>query len=151
MPLALTAAYILHTLFAGAWVGAVLLATWKVVPLAKGGDLGPDALRSIESGLTTLTRLAAVVFVATGGHMAATVYGSEGLFGTGRGHLVLTMLTLWFVMTVLVEVGGRRMRSALDVGKVRTAARDADAFLKAASLAGLVLLVIGGYLAGPAV
>lgn len=151
MPIALTAAYILHTLFAGAWVGAVLLATWKVLPLAKAGDLGPDVLEAVTSGLTTLTRLAAVVFVATGGHMAATVYGSEALFGTGRGHLVLTMLTLWLVMTGLVEVGGRKMRSVLDAGKVRTAARDADAFLKAASAAGLVLLVIGGYLASPAV
>ncbi|WP_313695044.1 transporter [Halorarum halobium] len=150
MPLALTGAYVLHTLFAGVWVGAVLLATWKVVPLAKGGGLDPDALGSISSGLTTITRVAALVFVATGGHMAATVYGSELLFGTGRGHLVLTMLALWLVMTGLVEVGASKIRSALDVGKVRTAAHDAETFLRLASVVGVVLLVIGGYLAAPA-
>lgn len=149
MSTALTAAYVLHTLFAGAWVGAVLLATWKVLPLAGEGDLGADALASVTSGLTTLTRLGALVFVGTGGHMAATVYEFEGLFGTGHGHLVLAMLTLWLVMTALVEVGASRVRSALGVGKVRTAARDADAFFKAASVVGLVLLTIGGYLVSP--
>lgn len=122
-----------------------------MLPLARDGDLGPDALEAVTSGLTTLTRVAAVVFVATGGHMAATVYGSEVLFGTTRGHLVLAMLTLWLVMAGLVEAGASRARSALAEGKVRTAARDSDGLLKGASLVGLLLLVVGGLLAGPAV
>lgn len=143
---ALTAAYVFHTLFAGLWVGAVVLTAWKVIPLAKDGDVSPELLGGVTSGVSTLTRVGAVVFVATGGHMAATVYGTEGLFMPPRGHVVLTMLALWVVMTGLVEVGGSKIRSALEQGKVRTAARDADAFLKVAAVVGLVLLVLGGYL-----
>lgn len=144
---ALTAAYVFHTLFAGLWVGAVVLAAWKVVPLAVDGDVTPELLGSVTSGVSTITRVGALVFLATGGHMAATVYGAEGLFMPPRGHVVLTMLALWVVMTGLVEVGGSKIRSALDEGKVRTAARNGGTFYKAAAGVGLVLLVLGGYLA----
>ncbi len=147
MQAALTAAYVFHTLFAGLWVGAVVLVAWKVIPPAKAGDVSPELLESVTSGLSTITRVGALVFLATGGHMAATVYGAEGLFAPPRGHVVLTMLGLWVVMTGLVEVGGGRIRSALEQNKVRTAARDGDTFLKAAAAVGLVLLVLGGYLA----
>ncbi|WP_435125247.1 CopD family protein [Halobaculum sp. D14] len=149
MSVALTAAYVLHTLFAGLWVGGVVLATWKLLPLAKAGDIAPETFSAVTDGLSTLTRVGAVVFVATGGHMAAEVYGSEGLFTPPDGHVVLSMLALWLVMAGLVEVGASKARSALDEDKVRTGARDADAFLKAASAVGVVLLVLGGYLASP--
>ncbi|SHH22120.1 transporter [Halobaculum gomorrense] len=147
MQAALTAAYVFHTLFAGLWVGAVVLTAWKVLPLAKDGDVTPELLGGVAAGVSLITRIGAVVFVATGGHMAATVYGAEGLFAPPRGHVVLTMLTLWLVMTGLVEVGGSKIRSALDEGKVRTAARDAGTFYNAAAVVGFVLLVLGGYLA----
>ncbi len=143
----LTGAYVFHTLFAGLWVGAVVLTAWKVVPLARDGDMNPEVLGGITSGVSWITRIGALVFLVTGGHMAATVYGSEGLFMPPRGHVVLTMLGLWVVMTGLVEVGGSKIRSALDEGKVRTAARDGGTFLRAAAVVGLVLLVLGGYLA----
>ncbi|GAA0221314.1 hypothetical protein GCM10009000_040330 [Halobacterium noricense] len=147
MQAALTAAYVFHTLFAGLWVGAVVLTAWKVIPLARDGDASPELLDSVVSGVSTITRVGALVFVATGGHMAATVYGAEGLFAPPRGHVVLTMLTLWLVMTGLVEVGGSKVRSALEQRKVRTAARDAGTFYNAAAVVGFVLLVLGGYLA----
>ncbi|WP_225935378.1 CopD family protein [Halobaculum magnesiiphilum] len=147
MQAALTAAYVFHTLFAGLWVGAVVLTAWKVIPLARDGDASPELLGSVVSGVSTITRVGAIVFVATGGHMAATVYGAEGLFAPPRGHVVLTMLTLWLVMTGLVEVGGSKVRSALEQRKVRTAARDAGTFYNAAAVVGFVLLVLGGYLA----
>ncbi|WP_284013649.1 CopD family protein [Halobaculum litoreum] len=108
--------------------------------------MNPEVLGSITAGVSWITRIGALVFLATGGHMAATVYGAEGLFAPPRGHVVLTMLGLWVVMTGLVEVGGSRIRSALDEGKVRTAARDGGTFLRAAAGVGLLLLVLGGYL-----
>ena len=149
MPLALTAAYVFHTLFAGLWVGAVALAAWKVLPLAKEGEATPDLLAAVAGGLSTLTRVGALFFLATGGYMAATVYGSEGLFAPPRGHLVLTMFGLWVVMTGLVEVGTSRLTDATDENKVRTGAREADSLFKAATGVGVLLLLIGGYLAGP--
>ena len=146
MQAALTAAYVFHTLFAGVWVGAVVLTAWKVIPAAENGDVSPELLGSVTSGLSWITRVGALVFLATGGYMAATVYGAEGLFAPPRGHTVLTMLALWIVMTGLVEVAGGKVRSALEREKVRTAARDADTFLKVAAVLGIVLLILGGYL-----
>lgn len=145
----LAVAYVFHTLFAGVWVGAVVLVAWKVIPLAADGGTTPELLGGVAAGLSTITRVGALVFLATGGHMAATVYGAEGLFAPPRGHVVLTMLTLWVVMTGLVEVGASRIRSAVDEGKVRGAARDSNTFINAAAVVGLVLLVLGGYLASP--
>ncbi|UIO99134.1 CopD family protein [Halobaculum sp. CBA1158] len=149
MQAALTAAYVFHTLFAGLWVGAVVLTAWKVIPLAKAGDVSSELLGGVVSGVSTITRVGALVFLATGGHMAATVYGAEGLFTPPRGHVVLTMLALWVVMTGLVEVAGSKVRSALEQNKVRTAGRDAGTFYTAAAVIGFVLLVLGGYLVGP--
>ena len=146
MQAALTAAYVFHTLFAGVWVGAVVLTAWKVIPLARNGDVSPELLGGVASGVSWITRVGALVFLATGGYMTATVYGAEGLLAPPQGHVVLTMLALWLVMTGLVEVGGSKIRSALERNKVRTAARDADTFLNAAAVIGLVLLVLGGYL-----
>ncbi|ESP88071.1 CopD family protein [Candidatus Halobonum tyrrellensis] len=149
MPLALTLAYVLHTLFAGLWVGAVAFTAWKVVPAAKAGDATPESLAAVAGGLSTLTRVAALLFLATGGYMAATVYGSEGLFAPPRGHLVLTMLGLWIVMTGLVEVATSRIDDATAENKVRTGAREAGTLLTAAAGVGVVLLCIGGYLVAP--
>jgi hypothetical protein len=59
------------------------------------------------------------------------------------------MVVLWLVVTGLTEVGAARIHDAVDQGKVRTAGRDADRFLKAASVVGVLLLALGGYLSGP--
>lgn len=149
MPLALTAAYVLHALFAGLWVGAVAFATWKVIPPAREGEATTDLLAAVAGGLSTLTRVGAVFFLATGGYMALAVYGTAGLFEPPRGHLVLAMVGLWVVMTGLVEVGTGRITDATDENKVRTGAREADPFLKAATAVGVLLLLIGGYLVAP--
>lgn len=149
MSLTLTAAYVLHTLFAGLWVGAVAFATWKVVPPAKAGEATPDLLAAVAGGLSTLTRVGALFFLATGGYMALTQYGTAGLLEPPRGHLVLTMVALWVVMTGLVEAGTSRLTDATDENKVRTGAREADTLLKAASGVGVLLLLVGGYLAAP--
>ena len=147
--LALTLAYVLHTLFAGLWVGAVVLVTWKVVPRAKDGDATPGLLAGVAGGLSTLTRVGAVVFLATGGYMALTRYGTGGLLVPPRGHAVLAMAGLWVVMTGLVEAGTSRLAAAAAENKVRTGAREADALLKAASAVGVLLLCVGGYLVSP--
>jgi len=138
-----------HVGFAVLWVGGVLFVTLAVLPPALRGEVGGDALGSIVGRLRWITRIGAVVFVLTGGHMAGTLYTFESLTGTPRGHLVLTMLGLWFVGTGLVEVGGSKLADGLDTDKLREPARDAKPFLYGASAVSVGLIVTAGLLASP--
>ncbi len=150
MSLLTSLAYALHGLAAGTWVGAIVLVTWKVLPSVEDTDLTSETLATVMSGLVVLTRTNSLVMPATGLWMAWDVYdGFSGLLVPPRGHAVLAMIVLWVGLTGLVEVGAARSRRALDQNRVETAARDAGPVLKAASLVGLLLLCLGGYLAAP--
>ncbi|ERH11850.1 MAG: copper resistance protein D [halophilic archaeon J07HB67] len=152
MSLATTVAYALHSVFAGAWTGAVVFTTWRLLPLAADSELSPTVLERVGSGLSAFARTSAVVMPVTGLWMAWTQYNQlDGLLVPPRGHTVLTMVVLWVAMTGLTEVGASRIRDAADQGKVRTAAVDAGTVLKTASVVGVVLLLLGGYLSGPGV
>ncbi len=135
----------LHTAFAGAWTGSVLFFFAAVLPAASRGSIDGPTLSAIATKLRWLTRAGVVVFVATGGHMAGTRYTFDSLLGTGRGHLVLTMLVLWFVLTALVEIGGSRIESADSNGQ-DAAAAGRPIFLVAGIVA-LGLLIDAGLLA----
>lgn len=137
--------YSLHIVFAGLWTGSVLFFAGAVLPAA--GTISAPALATLATRLSWLTRLGALVFVATGGHMAGTRYTSETLFGTGRGHLVVTMLALWLLLTMTVEIGTKRLRDGAERrGAVPVAEAARPVFLVAAALA-LLLLVDAGLLA----
>ena len=138
-----------HVGFAVLWVGSVLFVTLAILPPALRGDVGTEALGSVVGRLRWITRIAAIAFVASGGHMAGTLYTVETLTGSPRGHLVLTMLGLWFVGTGLVEVGGSKLSDGLDAGKLREPARDAKPFLYGASAVSVGLIVTAGLLASP--
>ena len=138
-----------HVGFAVLWVGSVLFVTLAILPPALRGDVGTEALGSVVGRLRWITRIAAVAFIASGGHMAGTLYTVETLTGSARGHLVLTMLGLWFVGTGLVEVGGSKLSDGLDAGKLREPARDAKPFLYGASAVSVGLIVTAGLLASP--
>lgn len=141
-------AYSAHLLFAGLWTGTVLFVTVGVLPPALRGNADPDPLGFAVSRLTTISRASAVVLLLSGGHMAGTGYTVESLVGTSRGHLVLAMVLLWFVLAALVEVGAAKMRRGLDARRVRTPAHDARPFFRGASVVALLLLLDAGLLAG---
>lgn len=143
-----TAIYATHLLVGAVWTGSVLFLAWAVLPSARAGDIRPEPLGAVTGKLTLLSRASALVMFLTGGHLAAQLYTFESLTGTPRGHLVLTMLALWFVMTGLVEVGNSRMQDGLDRDKVRDPARDGGRFYRAAAVVALLLLVDAGLLAG---
>src|SRR6056297_3430010 len=103
----------LHVGFAILWTGSVLFVTLAVLPPALRGDVDGDALGAIVGRLLWITRIGALVFLASGGHMAGTLYTVESLTGTGRGHLVLTMIALWFLITGLVEVASGKLADGL--------------------------------------
>lgn len=147
MTVATTVSQVLHLLFAALWTGSVVFVAWAIVPGARDGEFDAAPLEPVMSKLRTLTRVSAVVFLLTGGHLAGTKYTSETLFSTGRGHLVLTMLVLWVVLTGLVEVGAGKFLSGLDDLKVRQPAREARPFLLGGAAVALLLLVDAGLLA----
>ena len=138
---------VVHVLFAGLWTGSVLFVVGAVLPASAAGTISPDAMTAITTRLTWLTRIAALVFVATGGHLAGTGYTVGSLFGTGRGQLVVAMLVLWFALTGLVEVGSKRLRDASTVADLEAAiASTRPVFLAAGGFA-VLLLVDAGLLA----
>lgn len=147
MTLVDTAVYAVHLIVGALWTGSVLFAALAVLPTARAGDIRPEPLGAVLGRLTTLSRGSAVVMFLTGGHMAAQIYTVETLTGTGRGHLVLAMLALWFVMTGLVEVGNSRLTDGLDAKKVREPAHDAGRFYRAAAVVAVLLLIDAGLLA----
>lgn len=139
--------YAIHLLVGALWTGSILFVAGAVLPAARAGDVRPEPLESIFGRLTTLSRVSALVMLLTGGHMAAQLYTFEGLTARPRGHLVLTMTLLWLVMTALVEIGNSRMSDGLEAKKVRTPAKEAGRFYRAAGVVALLLLVDAGVLA----
>lgn len=142
-----TAINTLHLLFGGLWAGAVVFFAWRIRPLVAAGTLDVESAERLVSDLRWLTRGGALVFVATGGHMAATTYPDGALFSTGRGHVVIAMLLTWLVVTGLVEVGAGKMLGELDEGRLRTAGKATRLPFLAAGWLSVGLLVLGGYLA----
>ncbi|MEF8799707.1 MAG: transporter [Halolamina sp.] len=136
----------IHLLFAGLWTGATVFFAWRVRPLVADGDLAVEPTMLLSSGLRWLTRISAVVFVVTGGHMAATEYGDGALLSTTQGHIVVTMLVIWLVVTGLLEMALGTMETELGEGRVRTAGKEVRVPFLAASVLLSVVLLLGGYL-----
>ena len=138
--------YVVHLLVAALWTGSVLFVAYAVLPLGRNGDLNAAPLEAVAGKLKLISRTSAVVLLLTGGHMAAYAYTVESLTGSPRGHLVLTMLALWFVMTGLIEVGASKLTDGTEQQKVREPARNATPFLQGAALLAVLLLVDAGLL-----
>jgi putative copper export protein len=141
-----TAINAIHLLVAGLWAGSILFLAGGVLPAARNGDLGATVLGGLIGRFRWGSRIASVLLLLTGGHLAGTQYTAETLFGSTRGYLVLAMVVLWFAMAGLVEVGSGRLLDGVDERKVREPARAATPFLTAATVAAVGLLVIGGVL-----
>lgn len=134
----------LHQVFAAVWVGSVVFMTVGVLPLAREGHLQPEPVELATGTLRTVSRLSAVVLLLTGGYMTSSFYATADLTGTANGWLVLAMLGLWLVLIGLIEVSGSRLVDGLQAKKVRAPADETLGWFRAASVIGLLLLVIAG-------
>jgi len=146
-----TVAIVVHQLFAGLWIGAVVFVGLAVVPLGRDAEIDPDALGTVVDRLVTLSRLAALLMLASGAHVLyyltlGAELDAEPLVSSGRGHLILTMIVLWLGVIATVEIGARRLRDGLDASKLRDPARAALPFFRVAALLGVVVLVVAGML-----
>ncbi|WP_436910680.1 transporter [Halosimplex marinum] len=146
-----TAMYVLHLVFGGVWTGSVVFVTLGVLPTAQDGTANAEPLRPVVERLRWVSRTSALVLLASGGHMAGTLYTVERLTGQSSGHLVLTMVALWLGLAALVEVGSSKLADGFDRRKVRQPAREARPFFLTASAVSAALLVVGGLLASPTV
>lgn len=144
-----TASYALHTAFAALWAGSVLFVAVAVLPLAMDADLSPEAFGSIVSKLQWVTRASALVLLATGGHLAGTLYTADTLTGTTGGWLVLAMLALWLGLAAVVEVGSARAKRGVEENKIREPARAARPFYLLGAVLAVGVLVVAGLLGAP--
>lgn len=144
-----TLAYTIHTGFAALWAGSVLFVTAAVLPLAMDGDVAPDVFGRVVGRLQWVTRASALLLFVTGGHLAGTRYTVGSLTGSGRGHLVLTMLAMWLLLAAVVEIGSARALRGVAEGKIREPARAARPFYLAGALFATGLLVAAGLLGTP--
>ncbi|GAA0235392.1 CopD family protein [Haladaptatus pallidirubidus] len=136
---------VLHTVFAGVWAGWTLFMAVLVIPAARKGHLGTDGLRWLTKRFSRFSMLASLVLFTTGGHLAGTRYTVELLGGSSRGHLVLTMVALWFVLTGLSHAASSRLMKNLDDGAMRAASAYATWFY-AAGVVAVGLLIVAGRL-----
>jgi len=142
----LEGAYAVHLLFAGLWAGSVVFVTVGVLPSARNGSMEPEPLGAAAARLRTISRSGALLLFLTGGYMAGQVYTSGELTGSTNGYLVIAMIVLWLVLAALVEIGASRISDGVDEKKVRDPARSATRLYQAASVASILLLLIGGVL-----
>ena len=140
------ASYAIHSVFAGVWTGTVVFVTYAVVSPARDGTINAAPLGAIAGKLKLVSRLSALLLFLTGSHMAGVGYTSESLFGTQQGYLVLSMLTCWFLLAGMVEVGASKLTDGTERDKVREPARNAWRFFQVATVLAVLLLVISGLL-----
>ncbi|WP_458207601.1 CopD family protein [Haladaptatus sp. NG-SE-30] len=136
---------VFHTLFAGVWAGWTLFMAALVIPAARDGRLSADALGWMTTRFSRFSMGAALVLFVTGGHLAGTGYSFEYLLNQPRGHLILTMVALWFVLAGLSHMASSRLTKRLDDGPVQAANANVSLFY-AAGVVALGLLLVAGRL-----
>ena len=137
---------VLHMLFGGLWAGGTLFMVGLVLPAARAGKLDADALDWVARRFSYLSIASVLVMLASGGHLAGTLYTFDLLASSSRGHLVLTMVALWFVLAGLLHVGTSAMTDRLETGSAAEAAEAGRPWYLASGVVALGLLVVAGLL-----
>jgi hypothetical protein len=131
-----TAVYATHMVFAGLLTGGVLFAALTFPGIAS--NVSTSVRETLAGTLRNVSRASAVLLLLTGGYMLTLGGYTEAgaLTGTGRGHAVLGMVVLWFLLTGVTEVAGSRIVSG----------DDATSFLYGGAVLAVALLADAGWL-----
>ena len=135
-----------HMTFGGLWAGATLFMVGLVLPAARNGHIDAAALGWVTKRFSYLSIASVLAMLLTGGHLAGTLYTFGLLAGSRRGHLVLTMVALWFVLAGTLHVGTSRMVDRLDDGSAADAVAAGRTWYRASGVVALALLVVAGLL-----
>lgn len=137
---------ILHVLVAGVWAGWTVFMAVLVVPAARDGRLGADALSWLTGRFTRFSQIAPVIMLLTGGYMASQGVITDAPLDTLQGQLVVTMVVLWVVLSGLSNVASRRLIAGVESGGAEPAARNTAMVFYVAGGVALALLLVGGWL-----
>ena len=146
MALIATVIRVVHTLFAGAWAGGTLLFVGAVLPAAKKGLLDASALEAVTKLFSYLSMASVALLLLSGGHLAGTLYTFGTLQSTGRGHLVISMVVLWFVLAGVAHGATKRLTDGLETGDAESAVEASWGLFVVAAVVAAGLLVVAGLL-----
>jgi uncharacterized membrane protein len=136
----------IHTIFAALWTGGTLLIAGTVIPAARRELLDKKALSLIVRRFSYLTIASVLLLLFTGGHLAGTLYTVETLQSTVQGNLVLSMVSLWLILAVILFLGFRHLTNIPSEKSIATAAGKARPWFLGASVVSIALLVVAGLL-----
>lgn len=137
---------IVHLLVAGVWAGWTVFMAALVVPAARDGRLGADALGWVTGRFARFSQVAPVVMLLTGGYMIGQGFSGVSLLESFRGTLVLAMVVLWLVLSALTNVSSRRLVGSVESAGAGRAASDTSMLFSLAAVVALALLLVGGWL-----
>lgn len=137
---------IVHLTTAGVWAGWTVFMAALVVPAARDGRLGTDAVRWLTRRFTWLSMVAPLVMFLTGMYMVVQGYPPGVLLSSTRGYFVLTMIGLWIVLSVTTNVSGRRLTGRIDARGSKWAANTSSSLFTVAGVVAIALLLVGGWL-----
>ncbi|MFP9190944.1 hypothetical protein ACLI4Q_04665 [Natrialbaceae archaeon A-CW1-1] len=137
---------VIHTVFAAVWTGGTLLIVGTIIPAARRGLIDKKGLSLITRRFLYLTVASVILLLLTGGHLAGTLYTVESLQSTGRGHLVLSMVGLWFVLPIIIYLGSRHLVNIPSEMPTKTAIAAAYPWFVGASAVSIALLITAGLL-----
>lgn len=135
-----------HTIFAALWTGGTILFAGAVIPAARSEMLDREALTLITKRFSYLTIASALLLFLSGGHLAGNLYEFETLTSTLRGNLVLTMVSLWLILAVVLFIGYRRLTNTPAEETAVTAATKARPWFLSGSVVSIALLIVAGLL-----
>lgn len=137
---------ILHLLVAGVWAGWTVFMAALVVPAARDGRLGADALGWMTGRFVRVSQAAPIIMLLTGGYMAIQGAITDAPLRSLRGQLVVTMVVLWFALSGLSNAASHRLTDGIESGGVESAAQNVTMLFYGAGVSALALLFVGGWL-----
>ena len=136
---------IVHLMTAGVWAGWTVFMAALVVPAARDGRIGSDALAWLTSRFALFSKAAPLLMFLTGMYMVGQGYPVDVLLSSARGYLVLTMIGLWIILSALTNVSSRRLAGGIEVAGVERAAKTSWTLFAVAGVVALALLFVGGW------